>query len=127
MVSSVIKNGARVYENGGVLLTADRSHFVVEVPSAQRDRAGRTAPIVCCGEYDASVGDALGASAAVAVDEFAKRIGRTLRPEHFEGARVSFEALKKKSSKTRLARAVGLGVVGLLLVVVAYWLASRGG
>jgi hypothetical protein len=125
-VSSVIKNGTRVYEVSGVLLTADDRHFVLEVPSAQRDRAGRTAPIVCYGDYDAAVGDALGASAAVALDDFAKRIGRTLQPEHFELARASFEALKKKSSTTKLVRTVGIGAAALVLLAIVYWLAQRG-
>ncbi|KAB2911236.1 MAG: hypothetical protein F9K40_01165 [Kofleriaceae bacterium] len=126
LVSAVIKNGARVYENGGVLLTADDRHFVVEVPSAQRDRAGRTAPIVCYGDYDATVGDALGASVAVALDDFAKRIGRTLQTEHFDLARASFEALKKKSSTTKLVRTVGIGAMGLVLLAIVYWLAQGG-
>lgn len=125
-VSSVIKNGTRVYEVSGVLLTADSYHFVLELPSAQRDRAGRTAPIVCFGDYDATVGDALGASAAVALDDFAKRIGRTLQPEHFELARASFEALKKKSSTTKLARTAGTGAAILVLLAIVYWLAQRG-
>lgn len=125
-VSSVIKNGVRLFEQNGVLLTADAQHYVVEVPSAQRDRAGRTAPIVCYGGYDATVGDALGASVAVALDDFAKRIGRTLQPEHFELARSSFEALKKKSSTTKLVRTVGIGAVGLVLLAIVYWLAQRG-
>lgn len=126
LVSSVIKSGARIFDQSGVLLTADDRHFVVEVPSAQLDRAGRTAPIVCYGDYDATVGDVLGASAAVALDDFAKRIGRTLQPEHFELARASFKALKKKSSTTKLVRTVGIGAVGLVLLAIVYWLAQKG-
>lgn len=126
-VSRVIKNGARVYESDGVLLTADARNFVLDVPSAQRDRAGRTAPIVCYGEYDAAFGDELGAAAAVAIDDFARRIGRTLLPEHFELARASFQALKKNSSRTRLVHTIRIGAVGFALLVLAYWLASRGG
>jgi hypothetical protein len=125
LVSSVIKRGARICEKSGVLLTADDSHFVVEVPSAQRDSAGRTAPIVCYGDYDATVGNALGASAAVALDDFARRIGRTLQPEHFELARASFETLKKKSSTTKLVRTAGIGTVGLVLLAIVYWLAQK--
>jgi hypothetical protein len=68
----------------------------------------------------------LGASAAVALDDFAKRIGRTLQPEHFELARASFEALKKKSSTTKLVRKVGIGAAALVLLAIVYWLAQRG-
>ena len=126
-VSTVIKKGTRIYDVNGVLLTADDRHFVLEVPSAQRDRAGRAAPIVCYGDFDATVGDALGTSAAVAVDDFAKRIGRTLQPEHVELARASFEALKKKSSTKNHERATGMVEEDLELSFIAYWLAQMGG
>lgn len=124
-VSSVIKNGARLFEKSSVLLTADTSHFVVEVPSVQRDHAGRTAPLVCYGDYDATSGDALGASAAVALEEFAKKIGRTMQPEHCELARASFDALKKKSLTTKLVRIVGIGAMVLVLLVIVYWLVQK--
>lgn len=123
-VSSVIKSGSRIFEQNGVLLTANAHHFVVEVSTAQRDPAGRIAPIVCYGDYDATVGDALGASAANALEDFAKRIGRTLAPEHFEIAQASFDSLKKKSLRTRLVRTVGSGAVGLVLLAI-YWLAQK--
>lgn len=124
-VSNVIKSGARVYEHSGVLLTADDRHFVLEVPSAQRDRTGRTAPIVCYGEYETAVGAELGNSAVVALDDFARRIGRTLQAEHFEFVRKSFEALKKKSLTMRLVRMVGIGGVILSLMALVYWLTQR--
>lgn len=126
-VSSVIKNGERLFEKSGVLLTADASHFVVEVPSVQRDHAGRTAPIVCYGDYDATADNALGACVVVALDEFSKKIGRTLQPEHFELVRSSFDALKKKSLTTKLVRIVGMGALVLVLLVIVYWLAQKCG
>lgn len=126
LVSSVIKGGTRLYHVSRVLLTADARHFVLEVPSAQRDRAGRTAPIVCYGGYDPATLDSLGASAAVALDDFAARIGRTVQPEHFEHAQSSFEALKKKSSRRRRVRMVGIGAVGAVLLVLAYLLVRSG-
>jgi hypothetical protein len=126
LVSRVIKRGARIYEENGVLLTADDRHFVVEVPSAQLDNAGRTAPIVCYGEYDGRVGVALAPAAAAALSDFAKRIGRTLQPEHFKLVQDSFETLKKKSSTTKLVRTVWLVAVGLVLFAIVYWLAQRG-
>jgi len=125
-VSTVIKNGTRLYDASGVLLTADDRHFVLEAPSAQRDHAGRTAPLVCYGDYDATLGDVLGASAAVALDDFAKRIGRTLQPEHFELARASFKALKKKSSTMKLVRAAGILAAAFVLLFIAYWLQQTG-
>jgi hypothetical protein len=65
----------------------------------------------------------LGASAAVALDDFAKRIGRTLQLEHFELARASFSALKKKSATTKLGRTLGIGALVFVLLRIVYWLA----
>ena len=96
LVSRVVKSGKLLFNARGVQLTADDQCFVVEVLSVQRDRVGRTAPIVCYGAYDRDVGDALGVSVAAGLVEFAGRIGRTLQPEQFELARESFAALKKK-------------------------------
>jgi hypothetical protein len=124
-VSSVIKNGTRVCDVRGVLLTVDDRRFVLEVPSAQRDHAGRTAPIVCYGEADTAVTDALGTPAVVALADFAKHIGRTVQPEHLELARGSFEALKKKSSTTKLVRTGGIAGVALVLLAIVYWLWQR--
>jgi hypothetical protein len=126
LLSSVTKNGVRVYEFGSVLLTADDCHFVLEIPSAQRDLAGRIAPIVCYGDYDAAVVGVLGDSAVAALDDFAKRIGRTLQPDHIEHAHESFEALKKKSSMTKLVRMVKIWAVVLVFLVLAFVLLKRG-
>ncbi|WP_139026540.1 hypothetical protein [Achromobacter arsenitoxydans] len=94
LVSSVIKKGSRVREQSGVILTADRRHFILEVPSAQCDNAGRTAPIVCYGDYR-PFSNSHSDSAATALDDFTRKIGRTLRPEHRALVRESLESLKK--------------------------------
>ena len=124
LVSGVVKAGSRIFDQRGVQLTEDGRHFVVEVPSAERDRAGRTAPIVCSGDYDSTVGDALGNSVAFGLDDFAKRIGRNILPEHFELARESFAVLKKKFLRMRLERAVAIGATVLVLLALVYLLVS---
>ncbi|MGK5024872.1 hypothetical protein [Janthinobacterium sp. RB2R34] len=126
VVSNVIKRGERICEKSGVLLTADESHFVMEIPSAQLDSAGRSAPIVCYGDYNATVDPVLGASATVILDDFARRIGRTLQAEHFELVQASFEALKKKSSTTKLIRISRIVIASLVLFAIVYWLAQNG-
>jgi hypothetical protein len=126
LVSGVVKAGSRIFEGAGVQLTEDGRRFVVEVHSVERDRAGRAAPIVCCGDYDSTVDDALGVSVAVSLDGFARRIGRSILPEHLKLTRESFVFLKKKSSTRRLARAIRTGAVALVLLALAYWLATRG-
>lgn len=96
LVYSVVKVGTRIFDHRGVRLTKNGRHFVVEVPAAERDCAGRTAPIICYGDYDPTTGDALGAAVVAGLDTFAKQIGRNIFPEHLGLARESFAALKKK-------------------------------
>jgi hypothetical protein len=77
LVSNVVKSGSLIFNEGGVQLTEDGHGFVVEVPSEQLDQAGRTAPIVCYGEYDARIDKAFRAFVATGINDFAHRIGRT--------------------------------------------------
>lgn len=122
MVSSVIKNGTRLFDKNSVLLTADASHFVLEVQSVQRDLAGRNAPIVCCGDYETITGNALGSSAVIALENFAKKIGRSLQPEYYQLVLASFDALKKKSLKRKGKGIVWTITVVLALLVIVYYL-----
>ena len=125
-VSDVIKTGTRVFESKGVQLTANRQHFVVEVPSAQRDRVGRIAPIVCYGDYGGTVDDALGEAVANGLAHFAKQIGRSVLPEHFKLVGETFAALKKKSSKRKFVLVVAIVTAILFLLLLGFCLlASR--
>lgn len=125
LVSRALKSCDPIFEEQGVKLTVDAHHFVLEVLSVQRDRAGRSAPIICYGAYCHEKGDVLGTSVAVGLSEFAKRIGRTIQPKHFELSRDSFVALKKKISKQMIIRQATIGVGVLALIILVYWLASR--
>ncbi len=126
LVSHVIKSGTRVFDHGGVRLTVNEHRFVVEVLSQEHDQAGRTAPIVCCGEYDSPVDEVLGASVVAGIDDFAKHIGRTIRLDHFDMTRQAFGDLKKKASTKAFARMVGAALLAVTLVIVVYLLISRG-
>lgn len=126
LVSGVVKTGVRVFESHGMSLTADEGHFVVEILSAQRDQAGRTAPLVCYGKYDSTMTASFGALVAGDLNDFAERIGRSLQPGHFELARESFVVLKKKLLRKKLVRVLGIAAAFLVLLLVAYYLlASR--
>ena len=127
LVSTVVKAGNRVFEERGVRLTADARNFVVEVPSAQVDRAGRTAPIVCYGEHNGSADDTLADTVVAAVDDFAKLIGRSLRSEDSESLRRSFLALKKNYRQEWRLRAALVGALLLVVFCVMWWMASRQG
>lgn len=122
LVSNVIKTGRTIFELDGVQLSVNAQHFVIEVPSAQRDRMGRTAPIVCFGARDQAADDALGAAVAAGIDGFATRIGRSLGPEHLELARKSFSDLKKKPFQRQPIGVTAIIAAGLLLLVAGYWL-----
>lgn len=126
LVSNVIKAGIRIFDDSGVQLTEDGRHFVVEVPSAERDRAGRVAPIICYGAYDELVGDALASSVVDGFDDFAQRIDRNILPAHSELVRESFIELKKKSSTRRIVRvagAAGAVIAAFVLLALVHWLA----
>lgn len=126
-VSNVVKGGTCIFESNDVHLTADAHHFVVEVPSAQRDERGRTTFIVCCGEYSLANGDTLGATVATGLEEFAQRIGRSIQPDHAALVRAAFVALQQRDSTKKLVRAVAFGAAALVLFALGYWLAARGG
>lgn len=125
-VSRVIKEGWRVLASEGVQMTACEDQFVLEVLSAQFDSAGRVAPIVCCGAFNISDCDLLEESVPDTLEQFAGRIGRTIRSEHISTAGQAFVELKKKSSSRKLVRKLGVGAAVLVVLGVAYWLASRG-
>lgn len=126
LVSSVVKKGTRIFDRQGVQLTADDHHFVAEVLSVQRDHAGRAAPIVCRGEYDRTVGDATGEAVATGLDDFARRIQRTIHPKQLELARQSFGVLKKKFWRKTIGRAMAMVAAVLVVVALAHWLLSQG-
>ena len=127
LVSAVVKSGTRLYDNEGVRLTEDGRRFVVEVLSAERDSAGRQAPIVCCGTSDSMAGEEIGAVVLGGLEEFSKRIGRSLLPEHIQRTSESFAVLKKKHLRRRLARTVLLGAAAIATVTLVAWLLSSAG
>lgn len=126
LVSRVVKVGESIFKSDGVQLTADNHHFVMEVPSVQRDRAGRTAPIVCYGDYRVATDDTLGFSVAAGIEGFAKRIGRDLQSADFERIHFAFKSLKKKSLTKRSLRVAAIGMAIVVLMGLAFWLTTIG-
>lgn len=119
LVSAVVKQGTRIFDLGGLKLTADSEQFVIEIPSSQRDVAGRIAPMICHGRYDDSVIDGLATEVFAGLTAFAVRIGRTLPPEYSNLTRDAFSALKKKSSRTRFVRVATIVLLALISLAVA--------
>ena len=126
-VSAVVRNGTRLYDEGGVRLTEDGGRFVLEVPTAQSDLAGRTAPVVCCGLGDPLQGEELVSATRTWMEDFCIRIGRTLLAEHVERVFPAFAVLKKKYLRRRLVRMAILGAATMATLALVAWLLSRVG
>jgi len=118
LVSTVISAGTRVYEEDGLQLTADRRSFVLEVPSAEQDRVGRSAPIVSHGELLQPIDDSYVAAVVVEVARFAAGIDRSIEISRRAEIGAAFESLKKKRSSTRKLHMVSfVSVVALALLL----------
>jgi hypothetical protein len=119
-VYRVIERGKRVYAVDGVQLTEHRSQFVLEVMSTAQDQVGRTAPIICCSQYEANLSDRFANLLTTNIEDFAKRIGRGLVDRHAEKITEAIDALKKN---IRLRQIMKLGLTlaaGLLLLSLTY-------
>lgn len=120
-VSRVTRGGAHVFESSGVRLTADRVHFVIELPSVQRDVAGRIAPIICYGDCDGNMDIEFGTRIYGRMLEFAGRIGRDLHPEHLAIVSHAFAVLKKKTALRTMLNRIASAALVLVLLLAAYW------
>jgi hypothetical protein len=103
--TSVARSGTKIYNEVGVQLVANDHLFVLEVPCAQRDQAGRIAPIVCFGEYNfGGFGDEdRGELVVKALNEFANHIGRTIEARHCDIVQEAFSTLEKRAKAPVLA------------------------
>lgn len=117
-VSHVVKLGNRIFDTRGVQLTVDAQHFIIEVPSVQRDKAGRAAPIVCYGQYDREIIANLSDYVADSLCEFARENGRSIKPEHIELVHQAFSELKKKLKKRRIVFGTVIGAAVLTIVAL---------
>lgn len=117
-VAGVIKHGAVAYSREHIKLTEDRGRFVIELPSAQRDERGRIAPIVGLGELPPTIDDGFGSTVAIELEEFARRIGRTVEPEHMSDVRAAFAEQKKKRSAAKKKRLAGGALLFLLFMAL---------
>lgn len=119
-VSGVTKAGRTIFSSGGVRLIVDRRRFVIEVRSSDTDHAGRIAPIVHCDEYNGAGDGTFGDAMIEEIDQFARRIGRTIPPAHREEVREALRSLRKWHVRGRRRRAAIFGTVALIMLVVLY-------
>lgn len=113
MISEVAREGKSLLKAGGAELTVQRQRFLAQVYSEQLDRAGRRAPILCCGEFSRSDDPQ---AITRAIQGFAAKIGRTVDPGHIQAIRGGLTELKKKSRALPLA--VGIGIAVLLAALM---------
>jgi hypothetical protein len=90
-VSSVIKSGRKLYSKDDVILTADKSSFCIEVPSEQKDVAGRIAPMI----YVDDISTSSSASVSTKLSSFAFKVGRTISGQSLILVKEAFSKLKK--------------------------------
>lgn len=121
LVSEVIKRGTRIYESKGSLLTADAHHFVIEIPTAQLDQIGRTAPIVCYGCYNKTMDEEFKTKVIGGLETFAAKIGRSVQSEQIDFIHESFTILKKKSTKKIIRTAIIVLAVLLGFLYLGHW------
>jgi hypothetical protein len=117
LVSQIVKSGECVYDKGDNKLTADGRRFLLEVLSVQRDNVGRTAPIVCCGEYEEKIGYTFVNALCDDLNQFTIRIGRNLPPNFDASIRFSFIKLKRKSAKNKIKLSISLIMFLVLLAI----------
>ncbi|MCL2823573.1 MAG: hypothetical protein FWD57_06240 [Polyangiaceae bacterium] len=117
MIFTVIKGAKHVFDDNGMRLAANNTHFVARVLCEQRDIAGRGAPIVCYGEYDLQCIDTLGNMVVTAITGFAKQIDRTIQPDHLELVCKYFDELKKKAVQRQRTRSLVTWIAAALAVL----------
>jgi len=124
-VSHVVKTGTCEFESGGVKLTVNKTHFVVELLSVESDQAGRRAPIVCYGSYDLLDIDSLANLIASRLGDFTENIGRHTDSGYVKLLNKAFVTLSKKSAKKRCIRIAGVVIAAVILLTMIYLIFSH--
>lgn len=81
LVSNVIKQGHKKYDDGGVLLTSDHRAFVLEVPVLEQDVLGRGGAITAYGPISSNE---MEVSFLRELNAFATDVGRSFLPDTLE-------------------------------------------
>jgi hypothetical protein len=119
-VSNVVHRARNRASHGDVRRTDDGTDMVLEIPSLERDVAGRIAPMVCCGRIAAMRRDPAGV--VDTVEQFAGHIGRSIGPAQRNAVLALIEEKKSADERRRLV------LVSIAAVVVAsfvFLVASR--
>lgn len=116
-ISDVSRSGIYHLKADGAELLVVGRRFLAQVSCQERDKVGRRASIVCCGEFADDEDPAhLTESIVDAIHAFAARIGRTVEPIHIEAVRNELAELKKKSLMRPAIIFLGL-IVSLMILI----------
>ena len=92
-IDQVSKSGTRVFSEGSISAFRLGNEFILEIPSDQKDSAGRIAPIICYGHVSRESEKSWPDEVVSAIRDFANRIGRGVSDQ--AAVRRGIEAVKK--------------------------------
>ena len=99
-IAQVSKSGTRVFSEGPISAFRLGNKFILEIPSDQKDSAGRIAPIICYGHVSRESEKSWPDEVVRAIRDFANQIGRGVSDQ--AAVRRGIEAVLKKKWISRL-------------------------
>jgi len=115
-VSETALAGKKIYEQSGVVLTATKWAFVLELMPAQIDAVGRAAPVVCFGDISPNIADHE-QSFMSQLEDFTASIRREVSGEQRALIVTAFRSIKKKTALGRDMSNFKFLIVGVCAVL----------
>ena len=122
--AQVTRVGTAAEIGEGVRIIWGAEHYVVAVAPPERDVAGRVAPMIAYGTWEAEAGEAFGRDVGEQLARFADSIGRTVSQRQIAAIATAFESKKKRRQRGRVIVLVALAVFGLACVALGCWLTN---
>lgn len=116
-VSHIVATSPYQISEDGIKLTANETHFLLEVISSKCDNAGRAAPIICYGNYDNKSIDSLTDLVFESLNNFARQINRDIPSICIPQIKDMFVKLKKRKKRDKYLR---YSVVAAVSAVVGF-------
>ena len=117
-ISNISRSGDHHLKADGAELIAVGRTFLAQVSCQERDKVGRRASIICCGEFGEDEDPAYQTELIIdAIHTFAGKIGRTVEPVHIQAVRSELAVLKKK--RPMRGPILLLGLIFTLMILIA--------
>lgn len=119
--SKVALSGLTVYSEGGLMLKEYKGKFFIEIETCERDNQGRIAPILVYLESNQIIDEALIERICIGIENFLKKIHRSILPEDFLRIRSALNRLNKKYSATKIDRSplvIGIAIIFVIAIFV---------